>query len=112
MGYMPKKAVELGALQVGRLTQPGRHAVGGVAGLHLWVKPSGHRSWVLRVLVGAIRKDMGLGGFPDVTLAGARESARRARDMIVQGVNPIEQRKQARAWTWFFRVRKTSRFQT
>lgn len=94
---MPKKAVELGALQVGRLTQPGRYAVGGVAGLHLWVKPSGNRSWILRVLVGAIRKDIGLGGYPDVTLAGARDAARRARDQILQGVNPIEQRRQARA---------------
>lgn len=65
--------------------------------MHLWVKPSLQRSWVLRVVVGSIRKDMGLGGYPDVTLAGARESARRARDMIIQGVNPIEQRKQARA---------------
>lgn len=94
---MPKKAVELGALQVSRLTQPGRYAVGGVAGLHLWVKPSGNRSWILRVLVGAIRKDIGLGGYPDVTLAGARDAARRARDQILQGVNPIEQRRQAKA---------------
>lgn len=94
---MPKKAPELGALQVSRLTTEGRYAVGGVAGLHLWVKASGMRSWVLRVMVGDQRKDIGLGGFPDVTLAGARESARRARDQILQGINPIEQRKQARA---------------
>ena len=94
---MPKKAIELGALQVSRLTQPGRYAVGGVAGLHLWVKVSGNRSWILRVLVGAVRKDIGLGGYPDVTLAGARDAARRARDQIVQGVDPIEQRRQARA---------------
>jgi integrase len=94
---MPKKAVELGALQVGRLTRPGRYSVGGVAGLHLWVKDSGMRSWVLRVVVGDSRRDIGLGGFPDVTLAGARDSARRARDQIVQGVDPIEQRRQAKA---------------
>ncbi|WP_332747541.1 tyrosine-type recombinase/integrase [Hydrogenophaga sp.] len=94
---MPKKAAELGALQVSRLTSEGRYAVGGVAGLHLWVKASGMRSWVLRVMVGDQRKDIGLGGFPDVTLAGARESARRARDQILQGIDPIEQRKQARA---------------
>lgn len=94
---MPKKAVELGALQVGRLTKPGRYAVGGVAGLHLWVKESGMRSWVLRAMVGTQRKDIGVGGYPDVTLAGAREAARRARDLILQGINPIEQRKQARA---------------
>ncbi|MGX5650190.1 tyrosine-type recombinase/integrase [Hydrogenophaga borbori] len=94
---MPKKAAELGALQVSRLTAEGRYAVGGVAGLHLWVKASGMRSWVLRVMVGDQRKDIGLGGFPDVTLAGAREAARRARDQILQGIDPVEQRKQARA---------------
>ena len=94
---MPKKAVELGALQVSRLRDQGRHAVGGVAGLHLWIKASGAKSWILRVLVGGQRKDIGLGGFPDVTLAGARDAARRARDQIVQGVDPVEQRKLARA---------------
>lgn len=94
---MPKKAVELGALQVSRLKTPGRHAVGGVAGLHLWIKSTGAKSWILRVLVGPVRKDIGLGGYPDVTLAGARDAARRARDQIVQGIDPVEQRKQARA---------------
>lgn len=94
---MPKKAVELGALQVSRLKMPGRHAVGGVAGLHLWIKATGAKSWILRVLVGPVRKDIGLGGYPDVTLAGARDAARRARDQIVQGIDPVEQRKQARA---------------
>ncbi|RYG56513.1 MAG: DUF4102 domain-containing protein, partial [Alphaproteobacteria bacterium] len=94
---MPKKAVELGALQVSRITRQGRHAVGGVAGLHLYVKSSGMRSWVLRLLIGGQRRDIGLGGFPDVTLAGAKDAARRARDQVVAGVDPVEQRKQARA---------------
>ncbi|VTU28399.1 tyrosine-type recombinase/integrase [Variovorax sp. PBL-E5] len=94
---MPKKAVELGALQVGRLKDPGRHAVGGVAGLHLFIKVGGARSWMLRVLVGGRRKDIGLGGYPDVTLAGAKEAARRAREQVMQGIDPVEQRKQARA---------------
>ncbi|MEO8022103.1 integrase arm-type DNA-binding domain-containing protein [Polaromonas sp.] len=94
---MPKKALELGALQVSRLTAEGRYAVGGVAGLHLWVKDTGMRSWVLRLTVGDVRKDMGMGGYPDVTLAGAREAARRARDLVVQGIDPVQQRRDARA---------------
>ncbi|MDR6535585.1 phage integrase central domain-containing protein [Variovorax soli] len=95
---MPKKAVEIGALRVSRLAkQPGRHAVGGVAGLHLLVKSNGNAAWLLRSLVGGKRKDIGLGGYPDVTLAGAKEAARRSRDLIVQGVDPVEQRRQARA---------------
>lgn len=39
---------------------------------------------------------MGLGGFPDVTLAGAREKARAARLQVEQGIDPIEQRREAR----------------
>lgn len=90
---MPAKAKELGALAVSRLSTPGMHAVGGVSGLYLQVLPSGGRSWVLRVVIGGRRRDMGLGGFPDVTLAGAREAARRAREEIAQGFDPIEARK-------------------
>jgi integrase len=94
---MPKKAKELSAIEVSRLKKPGLHAVGGVAGLHLQVTPTGARSWVLRVTVGSRRRDFGLGGFPDVPLADARVKARAARDMVDQGIDPIEQKKAARA---------------
>ena len=86
---MGRKAVELGPLAVSRLTTPGLHFVGGVAGLALQVTTSGTRSWVLRVQVGNKRRDMGLGGFPDVTLAGARDAAREARAKVKTGIDPI-----------------------
>lgn len=92
---MARKAKELSALQVGRLTSPGNHAVGGVSGLYLYVNDAGARSWVLRTMVGTKRRHMGLGGFPDVPLARAREKARTARDEIDQGIDPIAQRKAA-----------------
>ncbi len=94
---MPKKAPELSPLAVNRLTTPGLHFVGGVAGLALQVLPSGGRSWVLRARVGNKRRDMGLGGFPDVPLAQAREAARVARAKIRGGVDPIEEARTARA---------------
>ncbi|HEY2560761.1 MAG TPA: integrase arm-type DNA-binding domain-containing protein [Caldimonas sp.] len=86
---MGRKAAEFGPLAVSRLTSPGLHFVGGVAGLALQVTPSGTRSWVLRVQVGNKRRDMGLGGFPDVTLAGARDAAREARLKVKAGIDPI-----------------------
>lgn len=79
---MPRKAAELTAIGVKRLTSPGFYAVGGVAGLHLQVKNSGARSWILRAKIRDKRRDIGLGGYPDVTLASAREYARDARNLI------------------------------
>lgn len=92
---MARKAKDLSALEVSRLTKPGHHAVGGVAGLYLYVNESGARSWVLRVVVGEKRRHMGLGGYPDVPLAQAREKARQARDDVETGVDPITRRKNA-----------------
>ena len=94
---MARKAKELGALEVGRLVSPGLHAVGGVAGLALQVTDKGARSWILRVLIGGKRRDMGLGGYPDVTLAGAKEAARAARLKIKEGIDPIEDAKAKRS---------------
>lgn len=70
--------------------------VGGVAGLALQVLPSGGRTWILRATIGNRRREMGLGGFPDVTLARAREAAREARDAIRRGIDPIEAGRDAR----------------
>lgn len=93
---MPKLAKELSAVQVQRLTRPGLHAVGGVAGLLLQVTATGARSWILRVVVGKRRRDLGLGGFPTVSLAQARERAREARELIWKGVDPVAERQAQR----------------
>lgn len=94
---MPMKAKELSALKVGRLKIPGMHAVGGVSGLYLQVADTDARSWILRATIGGARRDMGLGGFPDVSLAMAREKAREARLKIDQSIDPIEARREARS---------------
>jgi len=68
-----------------------------VDGLLLQITPAGARSWILRCNVGRKRRHIGLGGFPDVTLSGARERARDARELIRQGIDPVEHKKAARA---------------
>ena len=82
-------------IAVSRLNDPGLHFVGGVAGLALQVLPTGGRTWILRATIGGKRRDMGLGGFPDVTLAGAREAARKARELIRDGKDPIVEARAA-----------------
>lgn len=90
---MGRKAKEISALAVSRLTLPGLHFVGGVAGLALQVSASGARSWILRATVGQKRRDIGLGGFPDVSLASAKESARTAREKIRNGIDPVAEKQ-------------------
>jgi len=94
---MGKKAKELGALAVSKLSKSGWWAVGGVSGLTLQVLPSGSKSWLLRYSVGTKRRAMGLGCVGDVTLSGAREAARDARAKIKAGMDPIGERRALRS---------------
>lgn len=94
---MPRKAKELGPLQVSRLNEPGMHFVGGVAGLILVVGASGSRSWILRYRILGRRREVGLGGYPDVTLAGAHKAAREAHEKIRAGIDPIDHSVKAKA---------------
>jgi integrase len=65
-----------------RAAQPGRHRDGSVRGLYLVVRDSGSRSWVLRYQLRGRRRDMGLGPYPEVSLADARERALDARRVL------------------------------
>jgi integrase len=94
---MPKIADELGPLAVSRLKTPGFWPVGGVAGLALRVTPTESRHWVLRVVVAGKRRDVGLGAYPGVTLAAAREKAAEARSLVRNGIDPVEQARAARS---------------
>jgi integrase len=100
---VPIIAKELSALEVKRLVHPGMHAVGGVAGLLLQVrKPTRPdapvpRSWILRVMSGAERQSVGLGSFPQVSLAEAREKARQLSADAKAGVNLVARKKALRS---------------
>jgi integrase len=100
---MPKLAKPLSAIEVKRLTKPGLHAVGTVAGLRLLVKPTGARSWVLRTMIGTRRAELGLGGYPTVSLAQAIEYAREALQQVRGGDDPAAERRAKRVtveWTF------------
>ncbi|MEG3081322.1 integrase arm-type DNA-binding domain-containing protein [Halomonas sp. 5021] len=103
---MPRQTKPLTALEVKRLTQRGLHAVGEVPGLYLQVSKTGTRSWVLRYATGEtrlsesgkafmVRRDMGLGSYPGVTLAQARDKARGVREKLDAGIDPVAERRAA-----------------
>ena len=73
-----------------RAASVGRHADG--SGLYLVVTESERRNWVLRFQMNGRRRDMGLGAYPAVSLAEARERTAYARKLIATGTDPIEAR--------------------
>lgn len=93
---MPRIAKELSALEVSRICEQGLHFVGNVPGLILQVKGAS-RSWILRIPIGGKRRDVGLGGYPAIGLAQARNSARDIRIKVVQGIDPIQERRNQQA---------------
>ena len=75
---------------------PGYHADG--ACLYLRVAPKGAgRGWIFRYASGGKTRDMGLGSFPAISLAAARELAAECRKQVKQGIDPIERRRAERA---------------
>ena len=82
----------------GRLTvakvkaaEPGKHPDG--ANLWLQVGSSGSKSWYLRFTLAGRTREMGLGPYPLVGLAEARDKATMQRRLLLNGVDPIEARK-------------------
>ncbi len=93
---MPKIAKELGPLAVSRLQGDRAHPVGGVPGLYLKIDGAS-RSWVLRAVVGNRRSSMGLGSYPAVSLALARQKAQGLREEISRGIDPLRQKAATKA---------------
>jgi len=103
---MSKRAKELSALAVSKIKNDGLHAVGGIPGLYIQITENS-RSWIFRFYIGtrttsngktvAHLRDMGLGAYPEVTLAEARATARELRQQIRNGIDPIEERRAAKA---------------
>ena len=92
---------KLTVLKVKSLKEPGRYADGD--GLMLVVGSSGSKSWVLRVQSNGPRRDLGLGSEKHVSLGDAREAAAEARRKLAKGIDPVAERKQARANVLTFR---------
>jgi integrase len=85
---------KLTAIGVKAANEPGRYQDGN--GLQLFVKPSGAKSWVLRIQVDGKRKDIGLGSAADISLRDARDKAEEIRRLYRSGADPLEERRVAK----------------
>ncbi len=92
---MPKRILEKTALEVSRLRTDGVYSVGGAPGLHLQII-GGSRVWVFRYRFMHQRRRMGLGSYPAVSLAAAREAARQAIGLRDAGIDPLKARADER----------------
>ena len=89
---------KLNAAMVRGLTKPGRHGDGGT--LFLNIAPGGSKSWIQRLAIDGKRHDIGLGGFPLVTLREAREAAFENRRLARRGGDPLAVKRRSRAPTF------------
>ena len=87
-----RREFALTAKQVEKLAEPGRYGDGG--GLYLQVLPTGAKTWVFRFMLNKRAREMGLGGVTTFSLAEARERARAARQLLADGFDPIEARRE------------------
>jgi integrase len=91
---MPREANKLTPLKVKRLKTPGRYCDG--LGLWLQVSQEGTKAWLFRYMRHGRARQMGLGALHTVSLAEARERARAARQLVLDGEDPIEVKRRKR----------------
>jgi integrase len=92
---MARSIERLSALAAKAASQPGLHPDGN--GLYLHVGAAGSKSWILRYRHGGRRHDIGLGPYPLISLADARQRANQRRRLLVDGIDPLAERRAKRA---------------
>jgi integrase len=95
----------LNPTRIEALKEPGRYADG--AGLFLFVRPTGTKNWIVRVQKDGRRRDIGLGGYPKLSLAKARQRAGEVQSQIEEGLDPVLERKKAAGCPTFEKAAQT-----
>jgi integrase len=81
-------ATKLDVQTIRNLKKPGRYTDALAMGLHLWVKDNGKKYWIYRYTHQGKQKNIGLGPYPDVSLADARIKSIEAKKIVSTGVDP------------------------
>ena len=84
---------------VRNVSQAGRYCDG--QGLYLDVRPSGSRGWIQRLTIRSRRTELGLGGFPLVSLKEAREKAFANRKLAREGGDPLSEKRRVESTPTF-----------
>ena len=84
---------------VRNVSQAGRYCDG--QGLYLDVRPSGSRGWIQRLTIRGRRTELGLGGFPLVSLKEAREKAFANRKLAREGGDPLSEKRRVESTPTF-----------
>ncbi len=92
---MASKINKLSGVVLARLIKPGLYSDGG--GLWLQVSSTNARSWVFRYAIRGKRHQMGLGSINTIDLAEARAKARTCRQLLLEGKNPLSERRASSA---------------
>src|SRR5215470_1539202 len=79
---------KLSAVEVAKAKGPAVLHDGG--GLYLRASEKGTKSWVFRFQLDGKRRDMGLGPYPDISLAEARQRATEHRKQRYEGIDPLD----------------------
>lgn len=81
----------LTAIKVAKLKKRGRYGDGG--GLWLQVSEAGTKAWLFRYKRGGRARQMGLGPIHTISLAEARAKAQEARKLLLEGKDPIDEKR-------------------
>jgi integrase len=92
---MTRQGNKLTAAAVRAAAEPGLYGDG--HGLYLQVSAFDTKSWVFRYMVDGRARKMGLGPLHTVSLANARQRAADLRLKVLDGIDPIDDRKTTRA---------------
>ncbi len=90
---------------VRNVNQAGRYCDG--QGLYLDVRPTGSRGWIQRLTIRGRRAELGLGGFPLVSLKEAREKAFANRKLAREGGDPRAGKRESKSMPTFADATRT-----
>ena len=96
---------KLTVAKVKSLSEPGRYGDGGT--LFLNIAPGGSKSWIQRLTIDGVRRDIGLGGFPLVSLVEARDKAFENRKLARASGDPLAAKRRVKLPTFREAAKRT-----